>query len=264
MLLDGGMAKEGTYDAGKRILAPYLWKRRIMRIDYLIVSHPQSDHYGGLAYVADNFKIKEVWTGPIMGDEEEDFKCFLALCERKGICHRVFHADMDPIVMEGTTIHILNPVLSDNREGIHSRTSEYDDSNNRSLVLQLVHKKVLFLFTGDIESEAETRLVTYYGDLLGSTVLNVPHHGSSTSSTYGFLTTVYPCIAVVSAGFENRFGFPAKVVLDRYMDIGIRLFRTDLDGAVQISSNGRDLITKTFAGSAEEETLRTGGMYDKN
>jgi competence protein ComEC len=219
-----------------------------MRVDYLVVSHGESDHYGGLGYIADNLKTREVWTGPLIEDREEGYTCFLALCQRKGIEHRILHAGMDPFTINGVTILILNPVLPENREGVHTGLSGAGDPNNRSLVLQLTYKEITFLFTGDIEREAEGRLANEYGELIASTILNVPHHGSNTSSTEGFLTTVHPCIAVVSAGFGNRFGFPSKAVLDRYSKMGIRLFRTDLDGAIQVKSNGREIAVQSFWG----------------
>jgi competence protein ComEC len=106
--------------------------------------------------------------------------------------------------------------------------------NDRSLVLSLTYAGRRFLLTGDIEAPAEGFLVRESADNLHSTVIKVPHHGSSSSSTAAFVEAVRPELAVISAGFGNRYGFPAPRVLGRYAAIPSRVLRTDLDGAVEV------------------------------
>ena len=124
----------------------------------------------------------------------------------------------------------------------------YDsNSNNQSLVVRLSHKKTSLLFTGDISREEEEDLIHTTPDLK-STILKVPHHGSDTSSSLPFLTRVQPRIAIVSVGFQNNFHLPNRNVIQRYHDAGSQIFRTDLDGAITIETDGSDIRIKTFSG----------------
>jgi competence protein ComEC len=118
--------------------------------------------------------------------------------------------------------------------------------NNNSLVLKVSFDRVSFLLTGDIETEAEKEITGLRGKALKSTVLLVPHHGSKTSSSPGFLESVDPAIAVISAGWKNRFGFPLQSVLKRYEGRGCKVFRTDLDGAITIATDGTDVKVRPF------------------
>jgi competence protein ComEC len=126
------------------------------------------------------------------------------------------------------------------------------NTNDQSLVLQVLHRDISFLFTGDIERPAEDWMANHYGALIGSTILNVPHHGSRTSSTESFLTRVCPRVAVVSVGRGNRFGLPSKAVMDRYRGLGIPVLRTDLHGAIGVRSDGREVVVQPYSHSKEE------------
>lgn len=244
MLLDGGMAREGSYDAGERIIAPCLWKKRIGRIDYLVVTHGESDHYGGLRYIAEHFKVDEVWVTPLKGDEGEGYLCFLALCCQKGIARKVLHRGLGPVRVGPIVMDVLNPAAPEQWDA-----SDLKIGNDRSLVLKVVYGESTFLFTGDISGRVEQTLVHSYGDMISSSVLSVPHHGSDSSSTEPFLLTVRPSVAVASVGRANRFGFPKQDVADRYERLGIPLYRTDRDGAVCIRSDGRATIMRVSLGS---------------
>ena len=101
------------------------------------------------------------------------------------------------------------------------------------------------LFTGDIHQEAERTLLTTAPNLK-STILKVPHHGSSTSSSLAFLKQVQPEIAIMNLGFKNIFHLPSRKVLKRYQDQGCNIFRTDQDGAITIETDGSDIHIKTF------------------
>ena len=103
-----------------------------------------------------------------------------------------------------------------------------------------------FLLAGDIEDGAESRLGPARAQ-----VLKVPHHGSRSSSSAGFVAAVGPRVAVVSAGYRNRFGHPHPSVVDRFRDAGIRLYRTDRDGAVTISTDGKSIWLRTFQDGRE-------------
>ena len=118
--------------------------------------------------------------------------------------------------------------------------------NNNSLVLRLSDGSVHFLLTGDIEKQTEEELVAE-GVPLTSDFLKVPHHGSRTSSSQAFLAAVAPRVAVVSVGAANSFGHPAREIVERYEGDGIRLLRTDRDGAVTALTGGQNLSVHAYA-----------------
>ncbi len=247
MLIDGGTAREGAFDTGRHIIAPYLWRRRIKRVDYLVVSHGEADHYGGLPYLVEHFEVSEVWTGPSEDDEAEGYKCFLALCQSHGIARRILHDGTRPMVINGVVMHVLNPGIPDSTDVSSVSDSTILTRNDRSLVLKVVYGSTSFLFTGDIGVNTEQRLTSLYGDMLNTAVLAVPHHGSDSSSSESFIRKVCPDIAIVATGVGNRFGFPKQTVIDRYRRLGVRLYRTDLDGAVCVRSSGTGYSVTTHA-----------------
>jgi competence protein ComEC len=120
-------------------------------------------------------------------------------------------------------------------------------ANENSVVIRLVYGEVAFLFTGDVEQTAESALAAM-GEAIRSRVLKVPHQGSRTSSSESFLNAVGPEIAVLSVGERNRYGHPHAEVLARYARRGVALYRTDRDGAVAVTSDGRNVWVRTMQG----------------
>lgn len=118
-------------------------------------------------------------------------------------------------------------------------------SNDDSLVVRLADGGVRFLLAGDIQKKVEQRLVTEDADV-ASDFLKVPHHGSKTSSTPDFVASVAPKVAVVFAGEANPFGHPAASTIDRYAQAGVRVLRTDRDGAVTALTDGHSLSVTTY------------------
>lgn len=228
MLIDGGGSPNTDFDVGEKVVAPFLWHERITRLDYIVLSHPNSDHYGGLSFIVRNFDVGEVWESGIE-DENAGYADFKrALMERLLLSKKV--GDGDKLIINKATIKVLNPPKG------YSPTDD-SSANNGSLVLKITHGNTSFLFTGDIEKAAEEQLLCK-GSELKSTVLKVPHHGSLTSSTEGFLEKVQPQKAVFSVGDKNRFGFPKEAVTKRYKNIHAETYRTDRDGAIAAFSDG--------------------------
>lgn len=228
MLIDGGGLPKSDFDIGERVLAPFLWHEKIRRIDYVVLSHPNSDHYGGLPFILRNFAIGEIWES---GIEEKsagykDFK--MAVRESGGIHKNV--GDGDGLDVCSVTVVTMNPQKD-------YKTTSDRDANNGSVVLKLAYGKTSFLFTGDIEKEAESLLLSK-GNELKCTVLKAPHHGSLTSSTVAFLDKVGPDNSVFSVGYRNHFGFPKEAIIKRYKDIGTSVYRTDRDGAIIAITDG--------------------------
>jgi competence protein ComEC len=229
MVIDGGGTGSGSFDVGERVIAPFLWSRKIAHVDYLVLSHPDSDHYGGLAFVAAQFSPREFWSNGATAETDR-----FARLEKALLAHRVPRR----VLQRGAVRHVGGVdvlVHSPPSKGLRVR------SNDASLVLSLVFGGTRALFPGDIEALGEEAVVASADGQLASAVLKVPHHGSHTSSSARFLDAVGPRYAIVSAGYENRFGFPHPDVLRRYRARNCALARTDRDGAVavRITADGR-------------------------
>lgn len=228
IVIDGGGLGDDRFDVGERVIAPFLWSRKIAHVDYLVLSHPDRDHYGGLAFIAAQFSPREFWSNGAAADSDGFTQLERRLLD-SGVQQRVLHRGDERRI---GTVDVL----------VHSPRMQRDGlrGNDQSLVLSLEFGGTHVLFSGDIETPAEDDLVASSDGQLASVVLKVPHHGSHTSSSSGFIDAVAPQLAVVSAGFENRFGFPHPDVLQRYGARNCKLARTDLDGAIaiRIHSNG--------------------------
>jgi competence protein ComEC len=240
MLIDGGGSPgENIWDVGERLLAPALWKMGIDSLDYLVLTHPHPDHMQGLNYVAANFKIGEFWEGGAYPECEEYQKLMEVLHKRKTPVRRI-NAGSAPIEIGGARIEFLAPFARDPK----TAPSDFYEMNDESLVFRLNAGEFSVLLTGDIGIDIEERLVAH-PELLRCTILKVPHHGSRHSSSLAFLKAASPRIAVVSAGYGNSFHLPARETLDKLRILGIRLYRTDLDGTVQAvyDSRGGNAVT---------------------
>jgi competence protein ComEC len=235
VVVDGG-GLPGAFDPGERVVAPFLRARKIMRVDVLALSHPQQDHYEGLAYLAEHFHPREFWSNGSSA-RAAGFARLEAGLERAGTRRLILHAGDVARTDPDTRLEALHPALGARGLGV----------NDASLVLRVVHGDVAVLLTGDVEAGGETALVGS-GVPLASAVLKVAHHGSDTSSTARFLRTVTPRIAVVSAGYENRFGFPAPAVVERLAAAGAVIWRTDRDGAVRVVSDGATITVRGWDG----------------
>ena len=230
MVIDGGGFLSQTFDSGEAILAPFLWQKKIGRVDTLVLTHPHLDHYGGLEFLARHFGVTAFWSN---GKQSKGSRSFTALDEtltERGIERHVLcrSAAVPEPKIGGVHIQVLHPPCG--RTGL--------DTNNSSLVLRLSHGDVDILLTGDIETTAEDMLLSAR-EPLDSEVLKVPHHGSGTSSSPRFLAAVSPDVAVASLGHLNRFDFPPPEVVERYERHGVEFLRTDTAGAVTITSDGR-------------------------
>jgi competence protein ComEC len=247
MIVDGGIARRGYQDAGRNIVLPFLGHRRICRLDYMVVSHGQADHYGGLYSIAEELRPGELWISPEVGCEAQGYRDLLDLCRQERVHIRRLCRDVGTLSVSGVKVEVLNP--SCDREGDPEGWPDCSKRiNERSLVLRLTFGSVAVLLTGDIEGKAEKGL-RVDRERVNALLLKVPHHGSPSSSSGAFLDAVAPRVAVVSAGYGNRFGFPPEEVVRRYRDRGILLYRTDLDGAVRVRTDGRSLWIESFGPS---------------
>ncbi len=241
MLIDAGGLAMG-FDIGEGVVASFLWDQGISKIDYMVATHPDNDHIGGLFSIIREMKVKEFWDS---GEMKEDKRIvdLRMLVQKKSIPVRIIRAGME--LQEGNDIQIkiLHP-SDDFLEGL--RSGKKSMANNLSIVLKVNYGRVSFLFPGDVGRAAEKHLLLRYGDDLRSTIVKVPHHGSMTSSSYRFVKGVHPDVAVISVGKYNPFRHPRDKIVRRYEKIGTSIYRTDRDGAVQVITDGEDYSVTTF------------------
>jgi competence protein ComEC len=234
MVLDGGGIGDSSFDPGERVIAPFLWSRKIARLDHIVLSHPQADHFGGLGFLATQFAPREFWSSGLEADAAR-YRTFLQDVDRGGVrrlqLRRGDHRRIGPVAIDALWPDDVRSTAA------HSAA----DLNDQSLVLRFTYAGTRVLFAGDIGTRPEKTLVTCSADALRSDVLKVPHHGSDTSSTAAFLDAVAPRLAVVSSGWHDRFHLPRPAVLARYAARRCQVLRTDRDGAVtlRIGADGR-------------------------
>lgn len=218
----GGWTRPGL---ASRVLLPALAGLGVRRLDAVVISHGDSDHCGALPSLLDRMPVEEVWTT----SEVRESKC-LRLASAVGRTRIEALEAGDRRRVGGWNYLVMHP----------PRVHRYDE-NNASLVVLAEHRGTRILMTGDAGAAAERRLVDSYGEDLRAEVLKVAHHGSQTSSSRLLLESVRPRLALISAGVANRYGHPARSVLDRLSEQGIPVLRTDRSGVVllHLSANGR-------------------------
>jgi competence protein ComEC len=238
MLIDGGGSSREDFDIGRTVVAPCLLALKIKRVDYLVLSHPESDHMNGLVFIAAQFKPKEFWHN---GDrvDTEAYRRLMEIVRKKGVVERLPSNLKEPVEIGNVRIDLLHPQTRRD----YSRRMKLND---RSMVLKLTHGRNSFLFPGDLEKEGENTVISRNGALLRSNVLLVPHHGSRASCSEEFLEWVNPRFCVISARGGVPLRFPHPDLLKRLEARGCEVFRTDRMGAVSVSSSGDVIEVSTF------------------
>ncbi|HEX9022966.1 MAG TPA: DNA internalization-related competence protein ComEC/Rec2 [Geobacteraceae bacterium] len=229
MLVDGGGSyNQGAWDVGERLLVPALWKMGIKKLDYMVLTHPHPDHCQGLVYVAANFAVGEFWEGGSY-PENGEYRALRDVLRAHQVPIRTINAATAPLEIGGARIEPLAPLV---RKGL-TGPAEFSDMNDESLVLRITAGAYSVLLTGDIGQEIERRLIAH-PERLQCNILKISHHGSRHASSVPFLKAAAPGMAVISAGYGNSFHLPSRETLDRLAALGIRIYRTDLDGTVRI------------------------------
>lgn len=224
MLIDGGTEYSGTR------VQLYLKKLGITRLKYVVGTHPDADHIGGLATVLYNFETETV----LMTDREAKTKVYDNLM---GTMRDRGYTKTLP--MPGTVYE-----LGEGRFTVLGPLEEAKDSNNESIALRFEFGETSFLFCGDAEREEEETLI-HSMRTLRSTVYKVSHHGSNSSSSSAFLLGVRPRYAVISCGADNDYGHPHAEAIERLQKMDATIFRTDEAGTIWAVSDGREITWST-------------------
>jgi competence protein ComEC len=225
LLIDVGGTATGDFDIGESIVAPFLRGRKILKVDYLMVSHPRIDHYGGMRAIVSEFSPQEFWSGAGKGKTSR-FEDLEDALERTKVA-RVALVEGDP----------CRPLGEVNLCVLYAPGDKADD---QSVVVRLEHGQLRYLFGADIDKR-DVAVLLRKGDGLRSAVVKVPRHGSQTASTAEFIAAVQPRLAIVSAGARSRSEAGREEVAERYRQDGAEVLSTYQDGAIIVESDGKTL-----------------------
>lgn len=221
MLIDGGNNEDGD------LIVNYIQGLGISKIDYVIATHPHEDHIGGLDSVINSFEIGKVYM-PQITTTTSTFQDLLTAIQNKGLS--ISKCEIGNTFGLGDGICTIMYV--DNEEN--------ENFNNNSIVLNLTYGEKTFLFMGDAEEAVEQKVQWQHAD-----VIKLGHHGSSSSSSEKFLKAVKPETAIISCGKNNDYGHPHKEILDRLNKLNIKTYRTDTDGTILLSTDGKTIEITT-------------------
>ncbi|MBQ6806429.1 MAG: MBL fold metallo-hydrolase [Lachnospiraceae bacterium] len=243
MLIDAGDDTKGT------VIWNYLRKQGVETLDYLILTHPDSDHIGGAPVVLTKFDVNHVFVSNYKKDTTAYHKLIQALDDQ--LIEAATPNTGSTYNLGNATFQILAPV------------NTYNNANDSSIALMVTHGENTFLFTGDAEIQAEADMLVN-GNSVDADVYQVGHHGSSSSSSSNFLNAVSPAYAVISCEEGNSYGHPHAEVLNNLRTMDVDVFRTDEQGSIVATSDGKEITwncAPTTSWQAGERTL-SGGRDD--
>ncbi len=220
---------------GESVVSQFLWEKGYSEIDYILATHADTDHIQGLTDVAKNFKVRAAFFGRTPF-ENRAFAQLYEVLQKKNI-EIIEVSRGDEFQIGEVKLQILFPEKDESGKAV--------SDNNHSVVLRIIYGTKEFLLTGDIEKETEEKLLRQSA-FLQADVIKVAHHGSHTSSTENFINAVKAEYAIIPVGRRSMFGHPHREVVERWSSSGANIKTTGERGTVSISTDGRDLIIKTF------------------
>lgn len=234
-VFDGGKTFNAIIDAGERTaqkaVINQLNARNVEKLDLVIITHPHTDHFGGILQVLKDYEIKELWL-PFVSQEltptNSTYISFLDLLEKNG-CNVVIKSEPEKLSLSNdVTLELLDAFLDEPKE-----------LNNTSLCVRIDAKDASFLITGDAETEQEDKM-REGGENIDADIFVAGHHGSNSSNKQYFLNTVTPMASVISVGRDNDYNLPSAKALDRLSRFG-SVYRTDLNGTVTLTTDGETI-----------------------
>jgi competence protein ComEC len=233
MMIDAGDNDHGT------AVQSYLKKQGVSKLKYMIGTHPDADHIGGMDVILYKFDCETVMMPDITNDTAT-YRDVISTMNNRSYKNTLPKVG-DTYSLGSAEFTILGPQKS------------YSDTNNNSIVLLLTHGENKFLFVGDAEEEAEQDILSS-GLSVEADVLKVGHHGSRTASSKSFLQAVSPTYAVISCAEDNSYGHPHAETLNNLRAMGVKLFRTDEEGSIIATSDGKNITWNC----APSETWKAG------
>lgn len=218
MLIDAGNREDGD------MVVTYLKKQGVKKLDYVLATHPHEDHIGGMSAVIKNFTISDFYA-PKKTQNTKTFEDMITTLKGKQI--KIAKAGVELDLGENAKLQMLAP-----------NADNYSDLNNYSAVVKLTFGNNKFLFMGDAEKLSEKEILDNNFDV-SCDVLKVGHHGSSSSSSKEFLDKTSPKSVVISVGKNNDYGHPHKETLTEFKKRNYTIYRTDIDGTVVLTSDGK-------------------------
>jgi competence protein ComEC len=264
LLIDGGGAFGGFQgqeqnfgiDPGEEAVSPYLWSRGFQKLDVVALTHAHQDHLGGLAAILENFRVGKLWIGREVSSLGFHHLEEVARERKIPIERELRGKSFD---WDGVSAEFLWPEIGPGEVALAAK-------NDDSLVLRLRFGDRNILLPGDAEKLAEHKILEENSaDLLHSEILKVGHHGSKNSTIPEFLAAVRPQIGIISVGEANPYGHPSPELLERLQGAGVRILRTDRDGAVHVLTDGQRFEISCFVGCpAAAETTASGHTETPN
>lgn len=226
LLIDSGPKSD------KKKLLNYLSKININKLDYIIATHPHEDHIGNMSEIIDNYNVLNFYA-PKVESTTKTFEQMIDSLKAKNLKINVIKKGTNSINLgENTKVTVFSPTKD-----------YYEDLNNYSPIIKIQYGETSFLFTGDAQKDIEKEMIAS-NENISADVLKVGHHGSSTSTTKEFLNKVRPCIGVISVGTDNSYNHPNTDTLKRLKDNNIKVYRTDKDSLIILSSDGSTIEKK--------------------
>jgi competence protein ComEC len=203
-------------------------RRGVTSLDAVIMSHPHSDHIGGVPAVLRSVEVRQL-VEPAVAGETELYREIHRTARQLNIPVSRRTAGDTINIDRNSRLYVLHP---------YAARDSTSNLNNASLVVKLAYGSTDLLLMGDAEAEVEAKLIWRYAPMLEAEVLKAGHHGSMTSSTEEFVRAARPSRALISVGKRNKFNHPSPAVMERLASHGMTIYRTDHHGAIILESDG--------------------------